>query len=176
MLERIKKVFKYYLGDIIYGANDGIVTTFAVVAGASGASLSSSVIIILGIANLTADGFSMGASRYLSLKSEHDLAGDTGIPRDVRSPLGDGIVTFISFLIFGFVPLIPFVFYTSSSASDSFLISSFGTAGAFFIMGSLRRLIIDKNFFALGLETLLVGSLASAISYGIGYLISIVVG
>lgn len=63
-----------YLPDFVYGANDGIVTTFAVVAGAAGALLSPGVIIILGIANLLADGFSMGASNLLSLKSEKEFA------------------------------------------------------------------------------------------------------
>ncbi len=174
MLQKVKNVFTYHLGNVIYGANDGIVTTFAVVAGASGASLSPSVIIILGVANLFADGFSMGASRYLSLKSEHDLQSDKGEARGTRSPLEDGFATFISFGIFGFIPLIPFVF--GASSEHSFLISSIGTAAAFFLMGSLRRLILKKNFFMLGLETLLVGGLASAISYALGYFISIWVG
>ena len=59
-----------YIGDFVYGANDGIVTTFAVVAAAAGASLSPLVVIILGLANLFADGFSMGASNFLSLRSK----------------------------------------------------------------------------------------------------------
>lgn len=62
-----------YLPDFVYGANDGIVTTFAVVAGAAGALLSPGVIIILGIANLLADGFSMGASNFLSLRSGREF-------------------------------------------------------------------------------------------------------
>ena len=63
-----------YLKDIVYGANDGIITTFAVVAGVAGASLDSNVVILLGIANLLADGFSMAASNYLGSKSERDFA------------------------------------------------------------------------------------------------------
>lgn len=63
-----------YIGDFIYGANDGIITTFAVIAGAVGASLSPVVIIILGFANIFADGISMGASNYLSMRSEQDYA------------------------------------------------------------------------------------------------------
>lgn len=62
-----------YLADFVYGANDGIITTFAVVTGAAGASLSPGVIIILGVANLLADGFSMGASSILSTLSEKDF-------------------------------------------------------------------------------------------------------
>ncbi|MBI2577700.1 MAG: VIT1/CCC1 transporter family protein [Candidatus Wildermuthbacteria bacterium] len=62
-----------FIGDFVYGANDGIITTFAVVAGAAGAALSPGVIIILGIANLVADGFSMGASNFLSLRSKREF-------------------------------------------------------------------------------------------------------
>lgn len=58
-----------YIGDLVYGANDGIVTTFAVISGAAGAALSSGVVVILGLANLIADGISMGLSSYLSLRS-----------------------------------------------------------------------------------------------------------
>lgn len=61
-----------YLRDWIYGGIDGIVTTFAIVAGAVGASLSDRVIIILGFANLVADGFSMAAANYSGTKAEQD--------------------------------------------------------------------------------------------------------
>lgn len=64
--------FQTYLGEFVYGGIDGSVTTFAVVAGATGANLDSSVIIILGFANLFADGFSMSVGGYLSAKSQLD--------------------------------------------------------------------------------------------------------
>lgn len=60
-----------YLKDFVYGAIDGAVTTFAVVSGVAGAGLSSAVIIILGLANLLADGFSMAISNYLGTKAEN---------------------------------------------------------------------------------------------------------
>lgn len=63
-----------YVGDLVYGANDGIITTFSVIAGAAGASLSPLVIIILGFANILADGISMGAGNFLGNKSEQDYA------------------------------------------------------------------------------------------------------
>ena len=59
-----------YLKDFIYGAIDGAVTTFAIVAGVAGAGLSNGVIIVLGLANLVADGFSMAVSNYLGTKAE----------------------------------------------------------------------------------------------------------
>jgi len=58
-----------YLGEAVYGALDGTVTTFAVMAGAVGAGLSREVIIILGLANLFADGFSMAVGSFLSQRS-----------------------------------------------------------------------------------------------------------
>ncbi len=66
------KRFEKYLGEFVYGGIDGCVTTFAVVAGSVGAGLDSAVIIILGFANLLADGFAMSVGAYLSTKSEKD--------------------------------------------------------------------------------------------------------
>jgi len=64
--------FQDYLGEFVYGGIDGCVTTFAVVAGSVGAGLDSSVIIILGFANLLADGFAMSVGAYLSTKTERE--------------------------------------------------------------------------------------------------------
>lgn len=61
-----------YLRDFIYGGIDGTVTTFAVVAGAVGASLEARIVIILGLANLVADGFSMAAANYSGTRAEID--------------------------------------------------------------------------------------------------------
>ncbi|MEO9964226.1 MAG: VIT1/CCC1 transporter family protein [Reichenbachiella sp.] len=61
-----------YLSQFIYGGIDGGVTTFAVIAGAVGAGFGVEIIIILGIANLIADGFSMSVGSYLSSKSEQE--------------------------------------------------------------------------------------------------------
>ncbi len=62
----------HHIGDLVFGANDGIITTFAVVSGVSGAALSPRVAVILGLANLQADGFAMGAGNYLGMRSEQE--------------------------------------------------------------------------------------------------------
>lgn len=61
-----------YVRDFVYGGIDGAITTFAIVAGVVGAALSSKVILILGLANLLADGFSMAASNYSGTKTVVD--------------------------------------------------------------------------------------------------------
>lgn len=60
------------LGDFILGGVDGVVTTFAVVAGSAGGQLSGAIVIILGLANLVADGFSMAVSNYLGTRSRQE--------------------------------------------------------------------------------------------------------
>ncbi len=62
-----------YIKDIVYGANDGIITTFAIIAGSVGAKFPLKVIVILGVANLIADGFSMAASNFLGTRSQNAL-------------------------------------------------------------------------------------------------------
>ena len=61
-----------YLRDWIYGGIDGAVTTFAIVAGVAGADLAATVVLVLGFANLLADGFAMAASNYIATKAERD--------------------------------------------------------------------------------------------------------
>jgi len=62
-----------YLGDGVLGAMDGTVTTFAIVAGASGAGLPAATALVLGLANVLADGFSMAAGNYLKAKSDRQV-------------------------------------------------------------------------------------------------------
>lgn len=62
-----------YLRDFVYGAIDGTVTTFAVVSGVAGAGLDSQIVIVLGLANLLGDGFSMAASNYLGTRTDEQL-------------------------------------------------------------------------------------------------------
>lgn len=62
-----------YVADAVLGAIDGCVTTFAVVAGAVGAGFSAEVALIMGFANLLADGFSMAVSNYEAIKALHEF-------------------------------------------------------------------------------------------------------
>ncbi|PID70075.1 hypothetical protein CSB37_03635 [bacterium DOLZORAL124_38_8] len=78
-MEKIRRVSFFlgdrlndFLGEFVYGGIDGAVTTFAVVAASEGAGLSPKIVIIMGLANLLADGFSMSVGEFLSTKSEID--------------------------------------------------------------------------------------------------------
>lgn len=171
MSPTVRKWLTFYIGDIVYGANDGIITTFAVIAGAAGAGFSSSVIIVLGIANLIADGFSMGASRYLSLKSEQDIEGAV---KDGRDPIADGFATFASFVTVGTLPLIPF--FIPSAAENAFTVSATATAVTFFIVGAARSLVIKTHPIIAGFEMLVVGGIASLIAFALGFMVQTFIG
>src|SRR5687767_8944513 len=109
VLRSRREIVQHYLGDLIYGANDGIITTFAVVAGVAGAGLSPRVVLVLGISNLLADGFSMGASNYLATRSrsaaELETVGSISEPYPVRH----GLMTFLAFVAAGAAPLVAYL-------------------------------------------------------------------
>ena len=160
----LRSAIARYLPDLIFGANDGIVTTFAVVSGVAGASLSPAVILILGFANLLADGFSMGASNVLSRRS------DTGPgllpPLSVASR--HGLATFLGFVIAGVVPLLAYCFPLPKEMQ-------FETAGllalvTLFAVGATRAAFTKRHWLPSGMEMLVLGSLAATIAYGIGTL------
>ena len=67
------KTLKWHFEDFIYGSIDGAVTTFAIVAGVIGAGLSPGIILILGFANLFADGFAMAAANYQATKAKREF-------------------------------------------------------------------------------------------------------
>jgi VIT1/CCC1 family predicted Fe2+/Mn2+ transporter len=126
---------------------------------------------VLGIANLIADGFSMGASRYLSLKSEQALenAAESG-----RDPVADGFATFASFVLVGSLPLIPF--FIPSAAEHAFTVSATATAITFFLVGSARSLVIKTHPLLAGFEMLVVGGFASLIAYALGAIVQTFIG
>lgn len=164
-----------YVGDFVYGANDGVVTTFAVVAGAMGALLSPGVVIVIGLANLLGDGFSMGASNYLALRSEKELRDAQGGDEALADTDGNtghfvqhGVITFVSFLMAGSIPLIPYIF-SMGSPQTSFMLSSVFAAAAFWFVGAARTLLTGGNPWKAGMEILVIGGLASAVAFAVGW-------
>jgi len=160
-----------YLPELIYGANDGIVTTFAVVAGVAGASLSPGIVIVLGFANLFADGFSMGMSNYLAERSEedyHDARGESHARTDGKTPVRTAAATFAAFIVAGWAPLFPSVL----GVEPLFPVSIAVTAAAFFAVGASRSLVTNRSWLANGVEMFVVGMAAGTVAYAVGNLLA----
>jgi len=210
-----------YLRDWIYGGIDGAVTTFAVVAGSLGADLSSKIILILGVANLLADGFSMAAANYSGSKSENEdyarlraveekhialapdgereeirqifeakgyagkdleamvrlvtsnkatwietmMQAEYGMSDGARTPLKAALYTFAAFVVFGSIPLLPFVISLPASAATATIL----TALAFFAIGSMRARWSQRHWISCGFETTAIGMLAAVIAFLAGH-------
>lgn len=157
----------------MYGAIDGTVTTFAVVAASAGAKLSSTVIIILGFANLIADGFSMGASAYLSAKSERDLKVSKNEEHEGgETPVGDGLATFAAFVVVGFIPVLMYVvdalFGLGLEPTSLFASSCFLTGAAFMAIGIIKGQMTKTSQLKAAFETLALGGIAAAVAYLLG--------
>ena len=169
------KLLSKYLAPFVYGAFDGVVTTFAVVAAASGAGLSSNVVVILGLANLIADGFSMGASAYLSHTSErHSLRGK------VKSPYRVGLATFSAFVVIGLMPVLPYFFdvveKTTFTSNQLFVASSILALIAFLCIGIAKAKAGKHSILRSVSETLILGIVAGALAYIAGDLLETIFG
>lgn len=164
-----------YLRDLVYGALDGIITTFAVVAGVAGASLSARIVLILGVANLVADGISMGASNYLGIRSEraardaHRSLDDPAL--DPETPaIYHGFATFLAFLVAGVIPLVAYL--APVATADRFAWALFLTLLALFLVGAARSAVTRQRWWTSGLEMLTIGALAASVAYGAGRVIA----
>lgn len=154
-----------YLRDAVFAANDGIITTFAVVAGAAGASFDVSIVIILGFANLLADGFSMASGSYLGTKSEIEYERIKGSKIDKQgTPLMQGAVTFLAFNFAGLLPLLPYVLGVGYKFETSAII----VALSLFIIGAARGMFIGKSVVRTGVEMLIVGGFAAFVAFMTG--------
>lgn len=158
-----------YLAQFVYGSTDGIVTTFAIVAGAAGANLSHMAILAIGIASVLADGYSMGISSYLSKQSEekHEATNGDGD----KTPVSVGLATFLSFVIMGMIPIIPFMIPNKIlSFQNEKIISLILALIAFFSVGYIKGTVRkDLNPIGSGFQTFIIGLSAAIVAYTAGY-------
>ena len=229
-----RSTLRTYLKQIVYGGNDGIITTFAIVAGFAGAeakggaaAFGALAVLVFGLANLTADGVSMGMGEFLSGRSAHDLfharhceaeaaaradpvAAAAALalhletqglsPHDARhaadhlavspklmadlslrydhgmeAPEGHDIasrafMTFLAFIAFGTIPILPFVVMAGSSLA--FPVSLGATILALGLLAGLRWAASDQSLARCLAETYAVGALCSAVAWGAGHLVA----
>ena len=160
------QIARHYVRELIYGANDGIITTFAVVAGVAGGGLSLRVVLIIGAANLFADGLSMAAGNYLSISSHESVLEAQELPEEEAYPVRHALATFLAFVFAGAVPLVPYM--VPGLAVDRFLSSIALTLAAMFAVGASRALVSNVRWWKAGLEMLVLGAVVAGLAYGSG--------
>ena len=221
-----------HLKQLVYGGNDGIVTTFAIVAGFAGAGaegvaqIGALAVLVFGLANLFADAVSMGLGEFLSMRSQNDLydqrhaaqmtriktdpTAETalmadllqtrGLPEDEAvqtarflaahpplmadltlswgygmqapedaNPALNGMMTFLSFVVFGAVPLSPY--FVMEPTQATFYLSVAMTFLALIALGLLRWVATRDRLRRALFETVAVGSVCALVAYGVGWLV-----
>ena len=162
-------IAQHYIRDVVYGANDGLITTFAVVAGVVGGGLSARAMLIIGAANLVADGLSMGVGNYLSIRAHESALAAQNQPEEEARPVRHGFATFVSFVVAGAVPLVPFAF---GFAEYGFEWSVILTFVMLFTVGALRGFVTIERWWTAGLEMLLLGAAVAVAAYGSGVIVA----
>lgn len=158
---------KTYARNFVYGASDGVITTYAIVAGVFGAELPHQTAIILGLANLIADGFSMAASNYISLVSFNSSS------KSKSDALAQSLVTFIAFVSFGLLPLTPILIRLFiPDFKGLFFATAMLAMCAFFLLGILKARWEKQSFLISIFITTLIGMSAAFLAYWAGNLIS----
>jgi VIT1/CCC1 family predicted Fe2+/Mn2+ transporter len=221
-----------HLKQLVYGGNDGIITTFAVVAGFAGAGaegvaqIGALAVLVFGLANLFADAVSMGLSEFLSMRSQNDLyhqrhadqirrihadpvreralletlLRDRGLPASAASetaqvlaahpplmadltlswgfgmqapedgnPTVNGLVTFVSFVIFGAIPLTPY--FILDPTPTTFVLSVGMTFLALVALGLLRWVATRDRLRRAVAETVAVGTVCALVAYAVGWMV-----
>ena len=164
------QVARHYVRELIYGANDGIITTFAVVAGVTGGGLPLRVVLIIGAANLFADGLSMAAGNYLAIRSHESVLEAQGLPEEEAFPIRHAIATFLAFVWAGAVPLVAYM--VPEMPVDRFVVSIALTLGAMFVVGALRALIANARWWKAGIEMLSLGAVVALLAYVSGAIVA----
>lgn len=174
MRDKLKQHIEDYLSEFVYGGIDGAVTTFAVVAGATGAGFNAKVLLVLGFSNLIADGFSMSVGSYLSKKSEIELMIKKGKKVvDEPSPVINGLMTYSAFILVGLVPLLSYTFDLIFDLElDNLFVISIGLTGfAFVLIGLLKSKVAHTPVVRAIVETVILGAIAAGLAYALGDLL-----
>ena len=225
-LEEQHRMGGQFIKSAVYSGLTGILIMFGIASGALGSNLSNTVVLILGISSLIADGISMGVADYMGTnskiefakaKKEHEerevnnnpdhekiqtkgiyiakglnesdatVAVETlakypkawvdiimiekvGLLDSNQSPLKNGLVSFLSFILLGLIPLLPYVIGAGINNASGLFAASLGlSVVTLFLLGVVKTRFTGKNAVISGLETLFVGACVSSAAFLIGW-------
>jgi len=163
-------IARHYIRDLVYGANDGVITTFAVVAGVAGGALSHSAVLIVGAANIAADGLSMAIGNFLSIRAHESALEAENLPQEEARPWRHAGATFAAFVVAGSVPLVPYVM--PAFRDHEFGWSVVSTFASLFAVGAARTMVTVDRWWIAGLEMLMLGAIVTATAYAAGAVIA----
>jgi vacuolar iron transporter family protein len=162
----IFKIKQDYLRSLVFGFQDALVSTTGVVVGISAAIHDPKIIILSAMVTISVEALSMAAGQYLSEKSVHDLP--TSHHHD--NLIFGSLFMFFSYLIGGFIPIIP-IFFTHQPLT-SIMSVTFAFVGLF-LLGFFKAKLFAGKIWRSAIEMLLVGGLATLIGLFVGLIFRI---
>lgn len=152
-----------YLRNFIFGVEDSIVSTVGLISGIAIADLPRSSILITGVTLIFVEAFSMAVGSFLSEHSVEEYENHSEV--SILYPVKGSLVMFFAYFIFGFLPILPYVFIDKEYA---FWLSIIISLTALFVLGAASSKFFGTKIVRHGLEMLLIGGAAIAIGILVG--------
>lgn len=161
-----------FIGEIVFGFEDGLISSLGIAAGLAAASLGSFIIVIGILVQAFTGAVSMSAGTYLSTKSQLQYLATSRHRRmkhHIKSPIGAAFFMFVSYVIGSMIPILPFLVGAEQPLAAALVISAIGL----FAFGSLRTMVIGGSWIKNGIEIIVIGTLAFSIGFFVGSLFSL---
>ena len=164
-----------FLRDIVFGVHDALLTNIGIVTGFVAALQDNRLIVIAALIDVIISAFAMAFGTYLSRTSETDYLRDQLEKKEhanlellLANPVMAAIVMWVTYVIAGLIPLVPFLFGLPAAITVRYSIAA--SLIVFFFVGVFKGKVTRTNLWRGGLQFLLFGSIAATIGYGIGSL------
>lgn len=157
---------KGFLRNFVFGAEDGLVSTVGLLSGVSFAGLTSREIILSGVILILVEAISMGAGVYIAEDSTNELD-----PKNKENLLADSGVMFFSYVIIGFIPLLPYIALDETRLA--FYWSVVATLFALFCVGLFKGFFVHNHPLKSALKVTGIGAVVVAVAVFVGSLIKI---
>ena len=145
----------FILRPFVLGAVDGLITSFVILSGGFAGEVEKRSVVLIGFSSLVADAFSMGVSEFLSSRTQEKW----------KDAMLMGFACFISFMIFGSIPLLAFILASTQLSEQVASIIVF--AFSLLIVGFFRAYIMETRLFQSMTEVFLLGTVAGGLAYGV---------
>ena len=161
---RYRHISVDYLRSILFGVEDGLVSTTGAVVGISVGAQDSHLVVLAGLVIIAVEAISMGSGQFLSEQAVLEL-------KEVKSRkgvIGTALLMLASYFLAGLIPVLPFMFLGLFSATVVALLAAFLSL---FLLGYFKAKVTGVNTLRSGLEILLIGGMATSIGVVVGVLL-----
>lgn len=156
-----------YLRSLMFGLQDGIVSTTGVVVGISTGVQSKEIVVLAAFVAVTVEASSMAAGQYSSEKAVHQL-GKSGKHTD--SLLLGALIMFVAYILGGLFPILPTILFDQSTARVVAIVTAFV---GLFVIGYIKGQIVEHKPLRSAFELFVIGAIATTIGVVVGNLLKV---